>query len=109
MVLPNVAIGDIVALFAGGNVPFLLRNSDIISAYRLVSGRYVDGIMFGEAMELGKLDADIFRLFWKTSKEKTRDIHDEVQCLHCTRQVRQSIDDESLWSCGDTEDGTMEY
>ena len=63
MVLPNVAIGDIVALFAGGNVPFLLRNSDIISAYRLVSGRYVDGIMFGEAMELGKLDADIFRLF----------------------------------------------
>jgi hypothetical protein len=48
----NAKVGDMIVVFHGGNVPFLLRNSDSNSdrTYELIGECYVDGRMNGEAM-----------------------------------------------------------
>ena len=53
-------IGDMVCIFQGGPVPFLLRRTER-GEYILVSDTYVHGIMDGEFMKT-KPDLGVFRL-----------------------------------------------
>jgi hypothetical protein len=47
----SIRAGDLVCVFNGGAVPFLLRNSETRNgAYRLVGGCYVHGMMHGRAV-----------------------------------------------------------
>jgi hypothetical protein len=47
----NVQVGDMVSIFNGGDVPFILRQSeDREGAYRLVGESYISWIMYGEAL-----------------------------------------------------------
>lgn len=56
----KVEIGDEVAVFNGGNVPFILRRSESgneqESVYRLVGDGYFHGLMHGEAQSLDTYD-----------------------------------------------------
>jgi hypothetical protein len=45
--------GDMIAVFSGGQVPFILRQHDS-GKYIIISEAYVDGIMDGEAVESSK-------------------------------------------------------
>lgn len=57
--------GDIVCLFLGANVPFILRSSTPTEAgdrtYALVGECYIHGLMSGEGMEMGDLQEIILR------------------------------------------------
>jgi hypothetical protein len=46
-------IGDVVCVFTGGEVPFLLRESDTPRGemFRLLSECYIHGVMDGEVMK----------------------------------------------------------
>jgi hypothetical protein len=62
-VVPNlVKVGDVVAVFKGGLVPFILWESESWSrVFRLVGECYVHGIMHGEGMFLpGVEDTTLF-------------------------------------------------
>ena len=56
----KVEVGDEVAIFNGGNVPFILRKLDSGDgqelAYRLVGDGYFHGLMHGEALSLDTYD-----------------------------------------------------
>ena len=64
-VVPNMArIGDVVAIFKGGRVPFILQESAIRSgAFRLVGGCYVHCMMNGEGLSLQGVVESKFRLY----------------------------------------------
>ena len=58
----NVEVGDVVALFGGGNVPFIVRpGPEREGAFRLVGECYVDGIMRGECV--GEANRVFLRLY----------------------------------------------
>ncbi|KAK8223084.1 heterokaryon incompatibility protein-domain-containing protein [Phyllosticta capitalensis] len=59
--VPDAAVqGDVVAVLAGGGVPYMLREvpGEKEGTYRLVGPAYVEGIMGGEAME-GKAEEEL--------------------------------------------------
>ncbi|KAK8187774.1 heterokaryon incompatibility protein-domain-containing protein [Phyllosticta capitalensis] len=59
--VPDAAVqGDVVAVLAGGGVPYVLREvpGEKEGTYRLVGPAYVEGIMGGEAME-GKVEEEL--------------------------------------------------
>jgi hypothetical protein len=58
----EIAIGDVVAFFAGGKVPFVLRSSGNVSEYLVVGDCYVHGLMNGEAFRRGRGDTTILTL-----------------------------------------------
>jgi hypothetical protein len=45
--------GDVVCILFGGNVPYILRPTDIEGQYILIGECYVKGLMQGEALEMG--------------------------------------------------------
>lgn len=50
---PNTCkVGDLVYIFKGGDVPFLLRRTSSDNSLRLVGGCYIDEMMEGEALSL---------------------------------------------------------
>ena len=53
--------GDLVCVFFGGNIPFILRKSQ--GKYRFVGECYVHGIMHGESLESGRKRKEWFELF----------------------------------------------
>lgn len=53
--------GDLVCIFLGGDVPFILRKSQ--GKYRFVGECYVHGIMHGESLESGRKSKEWFELF----------------------------------------------
>jgi hypothetical protein len=63
-VVPNLAkLGDTVAIFKGGQIPFVLQTSvERPGAFRLVGGCYVHGVMNGEGLMLPGVDESNFRI-----------------------------------------------
>lgn len=59
-------ISDLICVFHGGEVPFLLRQIDSLQEmFRFVGECYVHGIMDGEAMpDLDRAGRESFRLIW---------------------------------------------
>ena len=52
IVSANVEMGDLVTVFAGGDVPFIVRpGTEREGAFRLIGQCYVDGVMDGEAVD----------------------------------------------------------
>ncbi|KAI0509646.1 heterokaryon incompatibility protein-domain-containing protein [Xylaria bambusicola] len=45
----NSATGDLISLFQGGKVPFVIREMPFGHAYKIIGPSYVHGIMYGEA------------------------------------------------------------
>ena len=59
----NAKKGDILTIFGGGNVPFLLRKSDSKpGAYRLVGACYINGIMDGESFSFQDVKQGTFEI-----------------------------------------------
>lgn len=59
----NVAVGDLVSVFAGGKVPFLIRKSTKGEyIYYLVGESYIYGIMNGEVVDLEDVEYGILEL-----------------------------------------------
>ena len=50
-VLPQVQVGDVIAVFHGCEVPYILRPREWNQS-QLIGGCYVHGIMYGEALEM---------------------------------------------------------
>ena len=50
---PDIAVGDLVCLLYGGQVPYIMRLHDNADpTYRFSSDCYIEGMMFGESVEL---------------------------------------------------------
>lgn len=47
----EVEVGDLMVIFAGGNIPFLIRPTDENGHYKYICTAYVHGIMDGEAWD----------------------------------------------------------
>jgi hypothetical protein len=45
--------GDLLCVIFGGSYPFVLRQKEIAGLYSLVGEAYCDGMMYGEALEMG--------------------------------------------------------
>jgi hypothetical protein len=58
--LPDGRVGDVVIVFYGARVPFVLRRTGS-GEYRLVGEAYCDTVMDGEALGMG-LKEQLFRL-----------------------------------------------
>ncbi|OCK83978.1 hypothetical protein K432DRAFT_463823 [Lepidopterella palustris CBS 459.81] len=60
---PSAQEGDVISIFNGGAVPFLIRRSSSVQgAFQLVGECYVHGIMDGDAKKLCKTTECVFRL-----------------------------------------------
>lgn len=60
----NVEFKDVIAIFKGGNVPFILRKSkERPGLYRLIGECYIHGIMFGEGLTLQGVESSILRIY----------------------------------------------
>ncbi|KAG4432561.1 hypothetical protein IFR05_011949 [Cadophora sp. M221] len=58
--VPSVCnAGDVVAVFAGGNVPFVLRGTGEEGQFKVIGESFVQGIMDGEAFENNPIITDI--------------------------------------------------
>lgn len=60
LVPANARAGDVVAIFSGGCIPFILRRQG--DCYHLVGTAYIDGIMNGEALDSGILSPEYISL-----------------------------------------------
>lgn len=58
----NVRVGDTLAIFWGGNTPYIIRQRDDGSSYEFVGETYTYGLMNGEALEIGDAEEYDFLL-----------------------------------------------
>jgi hypothetical protein len=60
--IPTLALpDDVICIFNGGNAPFILRE-DGDGYYRLIGETYINGFMDGEAMEMGDIETQEFKI-----------------------------------------------
>ena len=60
MVPGQARVGDIICIFSGSAVPFLLRKAGSEDAYQLVGEAYIHGIMYGESLAANRENAREF-------------------------------------------------
>jgi hypothetical protein len=58
----NVRAGDTLAVFRGGNTPYIIRQKDGGSSYEFIGETYTYGLMDGEAFEIGDAGECVFSL-----------------------------------------------